>query len=175
MQRVRSEVDTACEANGGQLPPPEHMRSIPALFGVCQETLRRYPVAFATMRHAAKDFDYQGYRIPAGQQIIFFTSGPHFDEKLFREPYKFDIDRFLEPRLEQRARYAFSPYGRGPHICLGAAMAESIFLSTTACLLRHYEFSATKPGKHYRMTFNPGPCLPEKFCMKIQKRNLTLS
>lgn len=170
LARVRADIDAACAANDGQLPPPDQMRSIPALFGVCQETLRRYPVAFATVRHAAKDFDYQGYRVPAGQQIIFFTSAPHFDDRLFRDPYRFDIDRFLEPRMEQRARYAFSPYGRGPHICLGAAMAESIFLSTTACLLRHYEFSATEPGKQYRMTFSPGPCLPDKFRMQIHKR-----
>ena len=172
--RVRADVDAACEANAGQLPPPEQMRHIPALFGLCQEVLRRYPVAFASMRHAAKDFEYQGYHVRAGQQIIFFTASPHFDPQIFRDPYKFDIDRFLEPRMEQRARYAFSPYGRGPHICLGAAMAESIFLSTVACLLRHYEFSAAQPGKKYRMTFSPGPCLPDKFCMHIRKRKLTV-
>lgn len=171
--RVRADVDAACAANGGQLPPPEQMRHIPALFGVCQETMRRYPVAFAAARHAAKDFEYQGYRVTAGQQIIFFTTSPHFDPEIFREPYTFDIDRFLEPRMEQRTRYAFSPYGRGPHICLGAAMAESIFLSAVACLLRHYEFSATAPGKQYRMTFSPGPCLPDKFSMRIQKRPIT--
>ena len=168
--RVRADVDAACEANAGQLPPPEQMRHIPALFGLCQEVLRRYPVAFASMRHAAKDFEYQGYHVKAGQQIIFFTASPHFDPQIFRDPYKFDIDRFLEPRVEQRARYAFSPYGRGPHICLGAAMAESIFLSTVACLLRYYEFSAAQPGKKFRMTFSPGPCLPDKFRMTIRKR-----
>lgn len=171
--RVRADVDAACAANGGQLPPPEQMRHIPALFGVCQEVLRRYPVAFATIRHAAKDFEYQGHQVKAGQQIIFFTASPHFDPQLFRDPYTFDIDRFLEPRMEQRTRYAFSPYGRGPHICLGAAMAESIFLSTTACLLRHYEFSATAPGKQYKMVFSPGPCLPNKFRMQIKRRILS--
>jgi cytochrome P450 len=173
LARVRADIDAACAANGGQLPPPAQMRSIPALFGVCQETLRRYPVAFATVRHAAQDFDYQGFQVAKGQQIIFFTSAPHFDSQLFRDPGTFDIDRFLEPRLEQRARYAFSPYGRGPHICLGAAMAESIFLSTTACLLRHYDFAATKPGKRYRMTFSPGPCLPDSFRMQIRQRAAT--
>lgn len=171
--RVRADVDAACAANGGELPPPSQMRNIPALFGLCQETLRRYPVAFATVRHAAKDFAYQGYRVSKGQQIIFFTSSPHFDPQLFPDPYAFDIDRFLEPRLEQRTRYAFSPYGRGPHICLGAALAESIFLSTTACLLRHYDFSAEKPGKRYRMVFTPGPSLPDRFRMHIRQRVLT--
>jgi cytochrome P450 len=170
MARVRADVDAACEANGGRLPPPEQMRSIPALFGVCQETLRYYPIAFASMRHAAKDFDYQGYHVNAGQQIIFFTSSSHFDEKIFRDPYKFDIDRFLEPRVEQRTRYAFSPYGRGPHICLGAAMAESIFLSTVACLLRYYDFTAEKPGKRYKTIYEPGPSISDKFSMKISKR-----
>jgi cytochrome P450 len=170
LARVRVDVDAACEANNGRVPPPEQMRSIPALFGLCQETLRRYPIAFASMRHAAKDFDYEGYHVNAGQQIIFFTSSSHFDSQFFRDPYKFDIDRFLEPRMEQRARYAFSPYGRGPHICLGAAMAESIFLSTVACLLRYYDFSAAIPGKRYKTIYEPGPSISDKFSMKISKR-----
>lgn len=168
--RVRADIDVACEKNGGTLPPPEQMRHIPALFGVCQETLRRHPIAFASMRHAAKDFDYEGYHVSAGQQIVFFTSSAHFDPAIFRDPYDFDIDRFLEPRVEQRTRYAFSPYGRGPHICLGAAMAESIFLSTVACLLRNYDFAAAVPGKRYKTIYEPGPTLPDKFSMLVKKR-----
>lgn len=172
MARVQSDVDAACEANGGHVPSPEKMRAIPALFGACQETLRRYPIAFGSMRHAGKDFEYQGYHVPAGQQLIFLNASPHFDPTLFPDPYRFDIDRFLEPRMEQRTRYAFSPYGRGPHICLGAAMAESIFLSTVACLLRDYEFSAVIPGKRYEPIFEPGMTLSDKFSIRIRKRAL---
>lgn len=170
LSRVRTEIDAACAANYGQLPLPENMRTLPALFGLCQETLRRYPVAFASLRHAASDFTYQGHQVKKGQQILFFNAAPHFDAQYFPNPDAFDIDRFLEPRMEQRARYAFSPYGRGPHICLGAALAESIFLSTTACLLRHYEFSAVEPNKRYPMIFNPGPSLPNRFRMRIRRR-----
>ena len=172
LARVRTEIDAACAANNGQLPLPENMRTLPALFGLCQETLRRYPVAFASLRHAASDFTYQGHQVKKGQQILFFNAAPHFDAQYFHNPDAFDIDRFLEPRMEQRARYAFSPYGRGPHICLGAALAESIFLSTTACLLRHYEFSAVEPNKRYPMVFNPGPCLPNRFRMQIRRRTI---
>ncbi len=172
LKRVRDEIDAACAANNGQLPLPENMRAIPSLFGLCQEVLRYYPVAFGTLRHAAKDFSYQGHTVQKGQQIMFFTAAPHFDERYFRGADQFDIDRFLEPRMEQRARYAFSPYGRGPHICLGAALAESIFLSTTACLLRDYEFTATENGKRYPMIFNPGPSLPNRFRMRISRRFL---
>ena len=171
LKRVRDEIDAACAANSGQLPLPENMRAIPALFGLCQEVLRYYPVAFGTLRHAAKDFSYQGHTVQKGQQIMFFTAAPHFDERYFRGADQFDIDRFLEPRMEQRARYAFSPYGRGPHICLGAALAESIFLSTTACLLRDYEFGAVEPNKRYPMIFNPGPSLPNRFRMQIRRRS----
>jgi cytochrome P450 len=171
LTRVRDEIDAACAANNGQLPLPENMRTIPALFAACQETLRRYPVAFGTLRHAATDFEYQGKKVAKGQQIMFFTGAPHFDARYFPNPDQFDIDRFLEPRMEQRTRYAFSPYGRGPHICLGAALAESIFLSTTACLLRDYEFTATENGKRYPMIFNPGPSLPNRFRMQIRRRS----
>jgi cytochrome P450 len=172
LTRVVREVDEACERNGGEIPSPQELRKIPALFGVCSETMRRYPVAFGNQRTAAKDFVYKGYPIKAGEKLLFYTAQPHFDEKIFRDPDRFDIDRFLEPRLEQKVRYAFSPYGRGPHICLGAAMADSLFMTTVACLLRHFTFNAAKPGKRYKMLFHPGPTLPDGFSVTIRRRAL---
>lgn len=172
LARVRADVDAACEANGGAVPGPEGMRHIPALFGACQETLRRYPVAYGVMRHAGKAFEYQGYPVPAGTQIIFLSAGPHFDPTLFADPYTFDIDRYGPDRAEQRTRYAFSPYGRGPHICLGAAMAESMFMTNAAYLLRHYDFKAAIPGKRYKPVFEPGMGLPDAFLMTVTNRVL---
>lgn len=169
-QQVQAELDQAYSANGGEIPAPAELRQLPALFGLIQETLRRYPVAFANMRHASRDFDYAGKTIRKGSQIIFFTAQPHFDPQYFSNPLQFDIERFNPPRSEQKTRYAFSPFGRGPHICLGAAMAESLLLSSVACLLHDYRIEAAEPGKKFRYLFDPSLSLPDGFKVKISKR-----
>ena len=91
-------LDDEFRHNDGLISSPDTLRKVPALFGIIQETLRRYPVAFANMRHARCDFEYKGCTVKKGSQILFFTAQPHFDERYFSQPERFDIDRFLPPR-----------------------------------------------------------------------------
>ena len=52
------------------------------------------------------------------------TSVPHFMEEYFPNPDVFDIDRYEKPRAEHLKPGVYSPYGRGPHTCLGKSLAE---------------------------------------------------
>lgn len=167
--RIRAEISAAMKEEGSdQIPSIDKLRNLPDLFGLCMEILRVYPVAFGNGRTAAKDFDFEGYTIRKGQQILLFTSATHFDDQYYNNPEDFDIGRYSEPRNEHRQRYAFNPFGRGPHICLGASMAEGMLLTTAACLIYDYEIAAQKPHKDYGMIFDPSPTLPYSFkaCFK---------
>ena len=171
LERVRSELDEAIRKEGlSGIPSPETLRKLPLLYGLCMETLRLYPVAFASGRTAARDFTFQGYRIAKGQDVMILTSATHFENRYFKDPLEFDIERYSAPRNEHRTKYAFNPFGRGPHICLGAAMAESMMLTTVATLLRDYELEAAVPGKRYPMIFDPSPTLPAAFAVSVRRR-----
>lgn len=163
-----AELESAIAHNEGEIPAPGQLRSLPILFGLCMEVLRKYPVAFGNGRTAAKDFNYEGFKIRKGEDLLVFTTATHFDEDYFPEPEAFETSRYSGEESQHRQRYAFNPYGRGPHICLGAAMAESMMLTTVATLLHHYRFEAVKPGKRYGMIFDPSPTLPSGFRVNVQ-------
>ncbi|MAY36665.1 MAG: hypothetical protein CMN84_11255 [Spongiibacteraceae bacterium] len=168
--RLITELDQAVLEHGG-IPDAETLRKLPELFGFCMEILRLYPVAFGNGRSASKDFEFSGYKIKKGENLLVFTTSTHFDEAFFPNPECFDPRRYDKEHNQHRQRYAFNPFGRGPHICLGAGMAESMMLTTVATLLSEYNISAAEPGKHYDMIFDPSPTLSDRFKVRIQKRH----
>jgi cytochrome P450 len=171
MLRVRDELDAAVqELDDKTIPEAAQLRKLPLLYGLCMEILRLYPVAFGNGRTAARDFSLHGYTIKKGQDLLVLTSATHFDPRYFPKPHNFDIERYGKARQEHRTKYAFNPYGRGPHICLGAAMAESLMLTTAATLIYYYEFSAREPGKQYPMIFDPSPTMSRDFRVNMKER-----
>jgi len=165
--RVRTELDVACANNGGDLPAPMDLKCLPDLMGTCYEALRLYPAALGQGRHAAVDFEFAGYHIKKSTSVLAFTTATHTDSAIFPDPYRFDIERFRPPRNEHRQGPAFSPYGRGPHVCLGAGMAELMVPLTLASLIRYYDFSLADPSKEYPTVFDPSTTLPRAFKLRF--------
>ena len=165
--RVREEVDCQVEAHGGF--KKEALREMPVLRGVVMETLRLHPVAFALMRHANRDFEFEGFRVQEGQQVAASTAVTHFDEKLFRDPVRFDVDRFAPPRLEHRTRFAYAPYGLGPSTCLGAGLADVQLAASIASLLRHADIEQADSDYRLRTVYTPS-AKPEGLRVRVRPR-----
>lgn len=167
LTRVRRELDAACEQNGGELPPPSQLKALPDLMGLCYETQRLYPAAFGMGRYAAADFEFGGYQIKKGTEVLVLTTATHVDPAYFPEPYRFDIERYRDPRNEHRRKHAYSPYGRGPHVCLGAAMADLMLPLTLATLIRNYELCLARADKQYPIVYDPSTSLPKAFELRF--------
>lgn len=118
--------------------------SIPVLDGCVKETMRMFPSVPVLMRHARRDFTFAGYRIEAEEPIMIATCVPHFLEELFVSPHDFDPWRFLGDRKEHLQPGAYSPFGRGPHLCLGKRIAEVIIPLSVARLIHQREFAPSK-------------------------------
>lgn len=78
-------------------------------------------VRFATpvtsfQRTAKEDFNLSGTMIKAGDRVAMFYGSANFDEDVFEDPYKFDIQRNPNPHL------GFG--GHGAHYCIGANLAR---------------------------------------------------
>ena len=62
---------------------------------------------------------------------------------MFADPNRFDPDRFLPPREEdRRSPYALATFGGGPRICLGINFAQVEVLALTTHVRRHFELQA---------------------------------
>jgi cytochrome P450 len=84
---------------------------------VVEEGLRLYPPARGVRRTATRDTTVGAVPIPAGADVFVYYASANFDDEVFGDPSKFDIDR---PNIDRH----FS-FGRGTHFCIGAPLART--------------------------------------------------
>jgi cytochrome P450 len=80
-----------------------------------EEILRYHPPSQYQGRFSVREAVYSGVTIPAGHPVLLVTGSATRDERRYRDPDRFDIDR--SPSLALG-------FGYGIHSCLGAALAR---------------------------------------------------
>jgi len=68
-------------------------------------------------RTATEDTSVGGQEIKAGEKVVMFYNSGNRDERVFDDPYAFDVTRPMQP-----AQVGFG--AGGPHFCLGANLAR---------------------------------------------------
>lgn len=104
-----------------------------------QETLRLYPPIWATARQAYEDDEIGGFRIPKGANVTISPWLIHRHPELWQEPERFDPDRFLPERAEERPRLAYLPFLAGGRRCIGEDFALLEATAVLAMILRRFE------------------------------------
>jgi len=101
------------------------MDRLTALGWVMQETLRRYPPLSTVPRLSTREFDYEGYRVPARALIVVYPIHTHHMKEWWSDPYQFDPERFSDARAEHRRHsHSWVPFSGGAHTCIGLRFAE---------------------------------------------------
>lgn len=91
---------------------------------VFREALRIYPPAPQLFRRTLRDCEFKGRRIPANTQVMVDIGYVHRAEEYWKDPLKFDPERFSPERDEHREhKYKWAPFGGGAHLCIGMAFA----------------------------------------------------
>jgi cytochrome P450 len=100
---------------------------------VIKESLRMYPPAWSLARTVIKDFEIAGYKIPSGANVVMSQWIMHRDPRFFRDPERFDPDRWRGEASTRLPKFAYFPFGGGPRQCIGAsfAMMEAVLLLAT--------------------------------------------
>ncbi|MEZ5510662.1 MAG: cytochrome P450 [Gammaproteobacteria bacterium] len=165
-QRIQHEVDQHF-ADG--IPDIRILRQMEDLNGLVKEALRLHPTAFGLTRNATADFDFGGFRIHKGEDILVFTTADHTNPAYFPAPDTFDIERYRAPRNEQR-QPAFAPFGKGPHNCLGAGLAEILLPLDVGLMLYYLEITPACHLDKVKTVFNPAPVLSDHFRVNLLQR-----
>jgi sterol 14-demethylase len=137
--RLLAEVDSVFE--GDEPITHRKLRELEYTEAVVKEALRLHPPLFVLVRVAQQDFVYRDYFIERGSWILVSPTVAHRMAEHFAEPDRFDPERFLPPREEdKRHNFAYIAFGGGRHKCLGNAFALLQVKAILAVLLRRYEF-----------------------------------
>lgn len=154
---------------GGRLPSLEELRGMEDLNGLVRETLRLQPTGFGITRTATRDFEFEGYQIKQGEDILVFTTADHRNSDYFPQPEQFDIERYRAPRNEHK-QPAYAPFGKGPHYCLGASLAEIMLPLNLGLLLNRLSIIPACDLERVKLTFNPAPVLSDRFRVRLRAR-----
>lgn len=79
------------------------------------ETLRWTSPSRHVLRRANRRFTMHGRVVEPGQDVVIWHVSANRDERVFRDPDRFDVERTPNPHLA---------FGSGPHFCLGATLAK---------------------------------------------------
>ena len=100
--------------------------------------------------------------------IYIGTSVPHFMEEYWPKAKTFDIDRYQKPRAEHLRPGVYSPFGRGPHTCLGKSLAEVQMLLSMARLFWRLELELESPDYELKTKTAPTPGPHVSFKVRVK-------
>lgn len=142
LARLRAEVE---EVVGTGPVEPEHIPRLTYLHMVLQELLRVYPAAWLVPRQVKQDTELGGVRIRSGSQLLISPYTTHRLEEFWERPLDFDPGRWDPDKAERRHRYAYFPFGGGPHVCLGQHLFYMEAPLVIANILSRYHTEVANP------------------------------
>jgi cytochrome P450 len=106
------------------------LRADPTLIeAATEEFLRLYTPYRGFARTATRDVTVQGRTIPEGEPIALVYASANRDDEVFEDASSFRLGR---PNMKDSVAF-----GRGPHMCVGSALARLEMRVALEALLRH--------------------------------------
>jgi cytochrome P450 len=131
-------AEEALRVLGDRTPTAQDVPKLVYSRQVFLEVMRLYPPVPGVTRNAIHDDDIDGVKVPAGQLVLVSPYSTHRHPEYWREPNRFDPDRFSEKRSDEIEPYSYMPFLLGRRQCLGEhfAMIEGPLL--LSMLVRRY-------------------------------------
>ncbi|MCA6094837.1 cytochrome P450 [Streptomyces sp. SCA3-4] len=136
------------------------------------ESERLHPPVWLLARTAARDLCVQGYRVPRGHMMCVSPGASHRLPGVFRDPGRFDPDRYLPDRGEHRTTPpVLIGFSGGRHPCLGSAFAQQTIKVIWSVLLRAFDLELADPQvREARSTLRHPPRQPCTVRYRRRKR-----
>lgn len=168
LARVHSELETVLAGTGGEVTL-EAIKSLRVLGNAVDEAGRMYPPVVVAPRGVAKEFEFAGYSVPAGQLLRVGLAGSHYLPDIFENPTKFDPDRFAAPREEdKRHPYSLVTFGGGPRVCIGMSFAQIEMKALAAHVLRRYSLTPLEKQADVAVFYGITTSLPQGLHLQVK-------
>jgi cytochrome P450 len=145
---------------GGRSPRYDDIAALRYTRMVLEESMRLYPPLHTVSRQAIGPDTVLGRPVPPGGIIMVSPWLLHRRPSLWKNPERFDPDRFAPDQAAGRHRFAYIPFGVGPRICVGMAFAMVESMLILAAL-----------AQRYRMRLAPGHVVEPQGLISLRPRH----
>lgn len=162
-QRVYNEVDVMLH---GRAPTAADFPKLAFTQKVLREVMRLYPPAWIIGREAITDTEIGGTSVPKGTLVVASQWVMHRSAKYFANPLEFMPQRWESD--QELPRFAYFPFGDGPRVCIGAALASLDCTLVLAMIAQRFRFAMESSG-----TIQPRAALTLRPASSIHARLFT--
>lgn len=143
LARARDQVDAVI---GAGTPRFEDMARLGYIDQVLRETLRLYPTAPAFGVWARQPTTIGGrWSVPADETLLVLLPALHRDPAVWKDPERFDPDRFAPEAHGAIPAHAWMPFGNGARSCIGRAFAMQEATLVLAMVLQRFDIAFAEP------------------------------
>lgn len=139
-KRFHAELDDVLGDRDATL---DDLPKLPLTDQIVTETLRLYPPFWALGRMVFEPIELGGYHIPRGVAVMVAPLITHRDPRWFEDPLEFRPERWTDEFRSELPRFAYFPFGGGPHQCIGEGFAWMEAKIALATLCRRWRAVAT--------------------------------
>lgn len=133
---------------------------------IVREVLRLRPPASGSLRRLLEPMQVEGRELPAGATVLAPTSLVHRDPRGFRDPDRFEPERWL---ADITPSWPFFPFGGGARRCVGEALAQAEIETVVPAVLRSVGLTPLAPEPE-RMVQRATVLVPQRSLLVRAKR-----
>ena len=163
IERIREETDEVVgdrKVRGSDYPKLKYTER------VFKEVLRLYPPIPVIPRNAGVEYRLGNYKVPKGTLVLVCPWVTQRDSRYFKDPSKFNPDRW-ENNIS--SPYAYVPFSAGPRHCIGYGYASMEGTLALAVVLREFNFELIE-GREPIPKFSGVSCQPSNGLPMIVRR-----
>ncbi|XP_026732391.1 cytochrome P450 6B2-like [Trichoplusia ni] len=139
-EKVMREVDIVLAKHNNKITY-DAIKEMKYLEMAFYESMRMYPsVAYLIRMCCVPEYTFPELDLTITQdtKVIIPIQALHRDEKYFREPHKFDPERFVDGAKDDIKNFVYLPFGEGPRACVGARLGQMQSMAGLAAVLAKY-------------------------------------
>ena len=144
----------------GSIPTIDKLRELEYTRMVIDETLRLYPPAWIIGRHANAADKLGQFDIPENTNCLIPVYYIHRNPKYWKDPEKFNPERFSKENSKGRHKFLYFPFGGGPRLCIGNNFALMEMQVIVPMIVRAFKLAKAKGfefKKEPLITMRPNP------------------